>query len=236
MKRPAGRLTPTQEAMVRRMAGTTFIKNLARAVGTSNSNLDRWAKQNRVNINALAYRPETIRSVCSYYEKHGLQATQDAFPNVRVRSIVERFKNFAPRLIRWSDEQIIEAAKMAGLVSHKAQAKYFNRPNANEGSIRSLWIRKFKISGGSVNGMVNWYAKELVDVKVEYLKPKGMSKGEVIEFRRLILWVDLERYLKAEVPRFIRDAIKTMADFQRWLWKSDNPKPLILKMIKEREL
>lgn len=213
-----------------------FIKDLAKAIGTSDSNLDRWAKQNGVNINALKYRPATVASVTAYYEKHGRKATEEAFPHVKVRSIVERYRQFSPRQIRWADEQIIEATKMAGLVSPSAQANYFNRPRAFAGSVKALWVKRFGFRGGSINGMVHWYAKELVTSKARYLQPVGEDRsGRPVRFRRLILWVDMEKCLKPSVPEFLKEAISTLADFQRWLWKSDDPKPLILKMIQERE-
>jgi hypothetical protein len=223
--------------MVRRLAGTMYIKQLAKAVGSSDSTLDRWAKQNGVNINAHKYRPATIRTVCAFYEKHGLVKTKEAFPDISVRSIIERHKLFKARQTRWTNEQIIEAVKMSGLVSPNAQAKFFNRPNAYNGSIKALWTKRFGFLGGSINGMTHWNARELVDSSAQYLKPKGEGRrGEPTLHRWLILWVDLENCLRPDIPDFIRQAIHTMADFQRCLWKSDNPKPLILKMIKEREI
>ena len=210
---------------------------LAEYLGCSRSNLIRWATAHKISLDANAYKPEVVNRVCAYYEKHGKIKTQEAFPDVSVRSIVERnYGLFKPRQIRWTDEQIIEAARMAGLISSQAQAKYFNRPRAHSGSIKALWMKRFGFGQGNINGMVHWYAKELVTVKAPYVRPIGESRrGELLEFRRLILWVDMEKCLKTEVPPFMCDAIKELAQFQRWLWKSDNPKPLILKMIKERE-
>lgn len=236
-KRPIGKLNKQQERLVRKFARTMKIKDLAAKVGTSDANLDRWARQNNVNINWLTYTEDEVKKVCAYYEKHGRPKTEKRFPDLNCRAIVERYKLFKPRCIKWTDEQIIEAAKMAGLVSYRSQAKFFNRPRANSGSIKSLWVKRFGYRGSSLNGMPHWRAKNFVTVKARYIKPLGESRnGKPVEFKRLILWVDLERCLKPDTPDFIFDAVKTMADFQRWLWKSNNPKPLIMKMIKEREL
>lgn len=125
---------------------------------------------------------------------------------------------------------------MAGLISPKAQARYFNRPNAHAGSIKSLWIKKFGIGGCSVNGMVHSYAIELVNSNARYIRPISQGRhGDSVTFRRVILWVDMEKCIKSDVPEFIKNGIKAMASFQKWLWRCDDPKPLILKMIKERE-
>lgn len=212
-------------------------RELAEQIGCSRSNLIRWASANNISLNAFSYKPEVVRRVCKYYELHGKTKTQEVFPDVSVRSIVEHnYGLFKPRQIRWTDEQIIEAARMAGLISPTAQAKYFNRPGANAGAIKSLWMKRFKIGGGTVNGMVHDSARHLLTVRARYLRPVGESRdGRPVEFRRLILWVDMEKFLKPNTPEFIVEAIQTLANFQRWLWKSENPKPRILAMIKERE-
>jgi len=213
-------------------------RELAQHIGCSRSNLIRWATANEISLNALSYKPDVVLSVCKYYERHGRKKTEETYPDVNVRSIIERnYGLFKPRQTRWTDEQIIEAAKMAGLVSPAAQAKYFSRPGAHSGSIKSLWMKKFGFGGCSINGMVHNYARELVGVRARYIQPTGESRsGRPTKFRRVILWVDLERVLITNTPKFIKEAIHTMADFQRWLWRSKDPRPLILKMIREREI
>jgi hypothetical protein len=214
--------------------------DIAERLGCSLSSLKRAFRGTRLAFyNYCTVNPGLVRAVNRHYGKHGNARTAEAFglrPK-QVEHIVYRYKTHKPRQVRWSSDQIAEAAKMAGLVSLRAQAKYFNRPRAHEGSIKSLWMKKFGFGGASINGMVHWYAKELVTTKARYLKPLGTARsGRLVEFRRLILWVDMEKCLKRETPKFIREAITTMADFQRWLWKSKDPKSLILKMIREREI
>lgn len=213
-------------------------RELAAHIQCSRTNLIRWASRSGVSLDAHSYKPHVVNAVCSFYEQHGKVKTQERFSDVSVRSIVERnYGRFKPRQIRWTDEQAIEAVKMAGLVSPFAQARYFNRPNANEGAIKSIWVKKFKSAPCSINGMNHWIAKELVTSNARYLQPIGRGRnGKPTKFRRVILWVDMENCLKREVPGFIKESIEALANFQRWLWKSKNPKPLILKMIKDREL
>ncbi len=236
MGRLSGKLTQEQESEARRLAGTMKQSELAEHLGCSGSNLIRWARDQKLSLDSLSSKPEIVRAVCSFYGQHGSLKTQKAFPNVKVRSIVERYKLYEPRQTRWTDEQLIEAARMAGLVSLSAQAKHFKRPNASSGSIMSLWMKRFGFSGGSINGMVHEHAKHLVTMKAEYLKPMSASrKGEKVQFRKLILWVDMEHCLKPETPAFIKSAIHTLADFQRWLHGDSDPKLKIIKMIEERE-
>lgn len=211
---------------------------LAEHVGCSRSNLIRWASRNGISLDSLSYKPEVVERVLKYYAIHGKTKTQERFPDVSVRSIVERnYGRFPPRQVRWTNEQIIEAAKMSGLVSHKAQAKYFNRPGAHSGSIKSLWTKRFGLKAGSVNGMHHNQAKHFVNIRARYIYTVGTgSTGKTTTGRRLCLWVTMAESLKPGVPPLIANAIRTMADFQRWLWQSNDPKPLILKMIKEREV
>lgn len=207
-------------------------REIAEALGTSLANLKRAFRGTRLAFyNYCTVNPGLVRQVNKYYETHTLDETAKAFElkPKQVDHIVNRYKQHAPKQLRWTDQQIIEATRMAGLVSLKNQAKYFNRPRANVGSIKSLWAKRFESRAAAVNGMAHWQAKHLVIVKARYLQARPRA-------HRVILWVDMEKCLKSEVPKFIEDAIRIMADFQRWLWKSNNPKPLILKMIKEREL
>lgn len=236
-------MTKAQIREAKALANTMPREDIAKTIGVSVVNLKRsmpgqkfWFKNGKYKNN-----PELVKKVLNYYFKHGKPKTVERFPEINVKAVVDRPEYYGIRRIyrqiRWTDAQLIDAAKMAGLVSLKGQAKFFNRPRAFEGSIQSLWNKRFGYRGGSLNGMVHWYAKELVNSNARYLRPVGTSReGKHVEFRRLILWVDMEKNLKPDAPQFMQDAIKSMADFQRWLWKSDNPKPLIMKMIKEREI
>ncbi len=231
-------MTPAQIIEARSLLGKMDRRDIAKEVGASLSSLKRAFRGTRMAFhNKWAINPALVRRIGKFYSRHGMRATEEAFPGVSVRSVVEHYKDFKPRQIRWTDTQITEAARMAGLVSPMAQAKYFNRPRAHVGSIRSLWMKKFGMGWGQVNGMVHHHAKHLVDIKARYLRPVGESRhDEQVQFRRLILWVDMEKCLKPEVPTFMKDAIHTMADFQRWLHGSSDPRKQILRMIKEREV
>jgi len=219
---------------VRKLAGTMFVKELAKEVGSSDSNLDRWAKQNGVNINAHSYPDKLVAQVCEYYAKHGKPKTQRRFPDVRVRSIVERyFKRLGHELrqVRWTAPQLLDAAKMGGLVSLDKQAKYFNRPGANKGAMRSLWTKKFGHGSAGVNGLSRVTAAHYVKHSCPFYVTSfcAHSNGP----RCIALWIDVERHLKDDVPQHLRSAIGALAKFQRWL-HGRNVRRSIEKILEER--
>lgn len=218
IKRPVGKLTARQESEVRRLAGTMPIKKLAKKVGTSDSTLDRWAKANKVDINWLKYRPDTVRQVCEYYAKHGKVKTQKKFPKVKVRSIVERYMrslDLPKRQERWTSNQLIEVARMAGLVSLEKQASNFARPGANLGAMRSVWNKRFGHGGININGLSKNVAKGYVLHSCPYYSTSFWYHRNGP--RLIALWVDAEQHLKPDVPDHLREAIAALAKFQRWL-------------------
>jgi AraC-like DNA-binding protein len=233
-------MTPDQISQAAKLIGKMSREDIAAEVGTSVVSLKRAFRGRRLAFyNYCTINPAWVRSVNKYYEKHTQEETAKYFGIRRkqVDHIVHRYKKYRkPKQLRWTPQEIAEAAKMAGLVSENGQAKFFRRPGAHSGSIKSLWMKNFGMGQGSINGMTHWCAKEIVGEKARYLKPLGQTrKGKPTEFRRVILWVDMEKCLKPQTPKFIREAIEQMAKFQRWLWKSENPKPLILKMMRERD-
>lgn len=240
-KRPVGTLTAIDKAWVRAHIGKMPISEIAANLGVSVSNIKRslsgvpiWFKNGKYKNN-----PKLVHEVFAYYSKHGMIATKKEFPNVNVRCIVDRPKyygvNLRPRQIRWKEHEIILAARMAGLVDGKRQAKIFNRPGANEGSIKSLWMKRFGHGGGNIHGMSEWMAKQILKPGYPVLKTRVWSKRkgqpERGPVRGLVLWCDMLPHLRRGTPSFIRNGVKTMAQFQRWLYQSKDPKCEILKIL-----
>lgn len=236
--KPKGTMTPSQIKSAKKLAGTMPREEIAKTLGVSLTNLKRSCTGTKFYFfNRYANNPELVNKVCAYYEKNGKKKTQETFPDINVRCLIERYKNFSPRQTKWRDEEIIEAVKMAGLISFTGQQLYFHRPNAHEGSIRSLWMKRFRFGQGKINGLRGHRGLPLVTdrckpITIWFGDTRDRSKWE----SKIYLWVDLEKHLKPEVHPDIKQAIKSMAQFQKWLWNSKNPKPKILKMIKEREV
>src|SRR5690606_27982022 len=146
--------------------------------------------------NKYAINPKLVKDVCKYYEMHGKSKTQKCYPEVNVRSIVERYKLFKPRQVKWKEQEIIQLARFAGVISMQAQAKYFNRPRANAGSIKSVWVKKFRNCGGRIHGMAWYQARHITTPECPVLltpfwvqRKPGSVKGTAI--RKLCLWTDM---------------------------------------------
>jgi hypothetical protein len=225
------------------MAGNVYRDEIARRIGTSKANLTRWAREHpEINFNAHKYPETVVREVCDYYEKHGKIKTQKKFPEVKIRSIVERYlSGIKPRQEPWTDEQLLRLARMAGIISMSAQAKYFNRPNAHKGSIQSAWMKKFGCGGSSINGLSWHIARHYVDYYCPVLQTRFWKqrkrldgKREYESSRMLVLWVDLEKHMSDELPAHIKNGIKALAKFQKWV-HGKNVRKNIVNMMREIE-
>jgi AraC-like DNA-binding protein len=230
-RRPAHRLTKAQAAEVERLRGTLFRWQIAEHVGVSGAAVARYLREAGLDSNARDYPQATVAAVCAVYETLGIRRTQELFPDVVVRSIVERHKEYAPRQVRWRDPQIIEAARMAGLVSANAQARYFGRPNAYSGSIGSLWDKHFGCAPRDINGLSAHLVWRLTRPGVPAVLVKHSSAAG---YFAKVLWLDLAGDLKPTVAPVLRTAILALARFQAWLHGTSDTLA-IQRMIHERE-
>ncbi len=224
---PRSTLSEAQIEQARKLIGKMSREDIAERVGTSVASLKRAFRGTRLAFfNRYMINPKLVEQVCRYYEKHGRQKTQKQFPDIKVRSIVERYKKFKPRQARWTDEQFVMLARMAGIVSPSKQAKFFNRPRANAGSIKAAWMKRLGFSPAQLHGMSHDNGKHLVSDSCPFVKV-GKGKRPL----RICLWVDMEQHQRDGLPDFISEAVTTLADFQRWLFKSEDPRTEIIKLM-----
>jgi len=218
VNKPRHNLTLEQQAIVRKLAGTMYYEKLAKFVGCSRSSISRFARQEGVSLNAHKYKKELVDQVIAYYEKHGKTLTQQMFPNVKIRSIVEKHEH-NPRQVKWTFEHKKELLKMAGLISFKNQARFFNRPRANEGSIKSAFAKRvLPVTGSNINGMNHNKAIRLVKSTCPFYKRTMVRRVKSSTcIQQIALWVDIEDHLKDSIPESIREAIAALALFQRKL-------------------
>lgn len=245
--RPKGTLSPSQIRFAVKHAGDMKIDEIAKKFKTSRANVKRSCRGTRFYSHNGKYmhRPNLVLKVLEYYFEHGKKATQKAFPRVNVKCIVDRPDYYGIdrkyRQLRWSEPQIIELAKMAGVVSMPSQAKFFNRPGANAGSIKSVWSKRMNSCGGSINGLSWFMAKHFVDrkcprIKTEYWNTRtGKNSRHAHKGRFVVTWVDLEKHLQPESPKWLRDCAKTMSKFQVWLHQTKRPRQRLIKLMEERE-
>lgn len=214
-----------------RLRGTMFRMQIAEHVGASRAAVARYLREAGLDSNARDYPPATVAAVCAAYETLGQRRTQELFPEVVVRSIVDRHKDYAPRQARWRYPQIVEAARMAGLVSANAQARYFGRPNAYSGSIKSLWNKGFRCAPRDINGLSAHLVWRLTRPGVPAVLIRHSSAGG---YFAKVLWLDLAENLTPTVAPVVRTAISALAQFQAWLHATSDTRA-IQQMIHERE-
>ena len=128
---------------------------------------------------------------------------------------------------------------MAGIISKESQWKYFKRPGAYKGSVTSVWMKHFKMGGGSVNGLAWHIAKYFVNPNCKPIRTAVWAQRDRKESpnlgKILVTWVEFERHLRADTPDWIKESAQAMAKFQRWLHGTDHVNRHINKLIKERE-
>lgn len=207
-------------------------------VGCSWSSLGRWARDEGIRVaffNRYACNPQLVKQVCDYYAHHGKIKTEEKFPDVNIRSVIERYKNYEPRTIKWTDDQLIQVARFAGLIAMDDQWKYFDRPNAHRGSITSVWMKIFGIGGGQINGLAWYIAKHFVTskcmpIRTAFWKSRHGKKVHS-DGRQIVLWTDFKKHLKPDVPQWLKESADVMAKFQMWLHGSKNVRFEALAMI-----
>lgn len=221
-------LSPAQQVQILGLVSVKSRPAIAAELGLSTATVNRLVRSTGARFRRCSQpSPEQVRQVVEAYERAGRVTTQQLFPEVRVRSIVERYPH-APRQLRWSEDQIMEAARMAGLVSLNAQARFFGRPNAYAGSIKKLW-RRLGCAPGLINGLPAHLAWAIAKpgapaVLVRHAETSGPAPK--------VLWLDVVGSLRAE--RW-RPVVEALAGFQRWLHGTDDASE-IRNMIAGREM
>lgn len=219
-KKPIGKLTDKQIRQMKKLSKRGFFAHeIAEKIGTSRVNLTRYARDHGFSFIAgkkWLSNPQFCREVCEYYSLHGFEKTQKKYKNISIRSIIERYSQYLkPRQIRWTDKQKFKLLQFAGLIGHKIQAEYFKRPNAYDGSIKSVWQKVFKASERNINGLVLFQARHLVKYGCPCYETNFSEQRNFC--RKIILWIDMEKHMRDDLPNHIKMAISAMADFQRWL-------------------
>lgn len=238
LKRPRSGVSPEQGAQLRALVGHVSYPEIQRRLGLSKGTITRWCWENGIRHKFWnAYPDAVVEAVIAVYEAapagQGKQRVQAQFPQVKCRSVIEHHTAHrrSPRQTSWTGAEQIEAAKMAGLVSHTAQARYFGRPNAFAGSIKSLWMKRFQCAPGAINGLWTPLAWELATAGCPAVLVQMRERSMP---RATCLWLDLAQHLRPDLPEWIPDAVHALAQFQAWLHGTDDPAQ-VRQMITERE-
>lgn len=232
LRTPRSRVTAAQGVQIVALRDQLPRWQIAERVGITLAQLNRYLREQNLTSNARNYPPDVVQTVCATYAALGERKTQDLFPDVVVRSIVERHKDYAPRQVRWTGEQALEAVRMAGLVSHTAQARYFGRPNAFEGSIKSFWAKQMACAPKDVHGLGYTVAWQLATAgtPATLVTQAAQSCPHAV-----VLWLDLVGHLRPTVATEVRQMVEVLARFQAWVFGGITDSTPIRRMIGERE-
>ena len=234
-RQPRSRLTPAQAAQVLALRDTCYRHEIARRVGVSLAQVSRFLREQGLSSNARNLPAATVAAVLRVYEqaprKQGKQRVRELFPDVAVRSVVERYRDFAPRQRRWQAEELREAVQMAGLVRPTTQARYFARPHAATGSIKSVWAKVFQCAPRDINGLGAHLAWRLTTpgCPAVLVAHEQASSGTP-----KVLWLDLAQHLRPDLPEWVHDAVQALAGMQAWVHGTTDS-AAIRAMITERE-
>ena len=231
LRAPRSQVTAAQAAHILALRNTMPRWQIAERVGITRAQLHRYLREQGLTSNARDYAQDVVTAVCATYAALGHRQTQAFFPDVVVRSIVERHKDYAPRQIRWTGAQQVEAVRMGGLVSVAAQLRYFARPNAFDGSIKKFWARVVGCAPRDVHGLGIHQVWRLghPGVPAVLVRQATQTGG-----RAIVLWLDLVGHLRPGVDPEVRRLVEVLARFQAWLFGSTETEP-IRRMIRERE-
>ena len=116
-------------------------------------------------------------------------------------------------------------------MSHTAQARYFNRPNAYEGSIKSFWAKGACCAPRDVNGLGAFTAWQVATPGVPAVLVKHQQNGGA---RPVVLWLDLAAHLRPDVDPLVREVVQALARFQATLHNTQSSED-IRHFIQERE-
>lgn len=208
------------QRLIRDAVGRLSTKEMAEALGLSRSTVKRFLISEGISNKRDRYDKRTIERVLAYYETHGKIGIEKKFPGVRWRTIVEH-NEYKKRQTRWTDREFIKAVRMAGIVPYHTQADIFKRPGARAGSITSLWQKRIKARPNYVNGLPIWLAKGLIKegcpVYQLPMRTKSRTDSQAGITHHMVLWIDIAKYCRADVESNVKQCIKVMAKFQRFL-------------------
>lgn len=228
--RPKSTLTSQQINTAKRLIGKKPRGEIAKQLGVNVSNLKRaFRGVSLAYYNIWKRQPNLVKDICKFYEKNGAVKTRRMYPSANLRSVLERYKWYKPRTVKFTKEDFEKCIKFAGLIPSETQARILNRPNAFAGSIKSLWCKRIKSHQSGLHGLTQVNRDHLVLKSCPQITTRF---GSSPRSHKLSLWVDVENHLKPDCPEFIVSAVKTLADFQRWVFHPNNPRKEILKILR----
>jgi hypothetical protein len=129
---------------------------------------------------------------------------------------------------RLRDEHLIQIARMGGLISTGKQAKLLGFQGYQ--GVKSVWHHRFGFGPKHLHGM---RPKDAAEILKPGFPTLIVGRAHCHGFLRIVLWCEMKPWLLEGLPKFFTEAIAAMAQFQCWLYQTDNPRQAIEELMKQ---
>lgn len=174
----------------------------------------------------VRYSDQQINDVLNYYKNHTAVQTIKYFApqGIKAGSILgpAKFRDISRKTnppLNLSSKDMIHVYKLLGLVNCTQIASQL--PAAKRCSVYKLIRKKLPTKLFKIQ-LHCWHVKKAAlfcNVKnIEKVDPSN-ARG-----RGYYFFVDLEKNIKPDCPIFVKDAIMSLASFQRWLFENEHPR------------
>ena len=186
------------------LAGKFTREEIANKLGTSRSTVNRCLKKNNIKTGQPKSYPINIRNaVINFYASHTLKETQKQFPNVKVRSIIERYTTLEKQNY-WTFEEELKAISM---LSEKSTAEISKILGRGKRAVSKRIQRNYQIAPKHLNGIAYRLCKHVL--RSNFIPEK---KGNIY----IVNWNDFDKYISTK-NKTILECVKVLAKFRTWL-------------------
>ena len=205
-------------------------KEMAKILGLPEIRVQRAASYIKITFpGCKKYSDDLIEEVLAYYKNEGPQKTREAYPDLKLRSIIEKYgKGIQPHNRKWTNDEILEVIKLSGIFNAKKTASIFKRKKATEKSINKVWHR-LKCKPTQILGLPKYKGHLFVKKSCPRFKPLRSNGSEYF------LWSDIVKHIKPDCPFFIKDAFEALSEFQIHLYGTKNVRRYLEKTKKENK-
>lgn len=191
-----------------------YIKDIASELNLSISTLKRYAYKNKIRFSFYSknncYQQQLISDVIAYWLVNGKAATVKKFPNVKVRSIIERHNNGRSTIQRYTFNDKLFLLRYSEFLGTLKSARILGRvvKERHNTRLNSFNNRKNTTYRVNYNGLTKRIiSRFLIDGKSIKLNYHGRS---------IITWPEIAKNLKVDNQNLLILA-QAMAKFQIWL-------------------
>lgn len=186
------------------LAGTMTREEIANSLRTSRATVNRCLRDNGIKTGQPKQYPIEIReAVIAFYATHNKYETQKQFPDVRVRSIIERYETEAKQNF-WTFE---EELKVLSMVTEKSTASIAKELKRGPASVNKMLRLRYNVSPKHLNGIAYRLCKHVLSS--DYIPTK---KGNAY----IVNWQDFDTFIDTKNKDIIM-CVRILAEFRRFL-------------------